>query len=114
MIGGLVARHSLRVHRAPVVDDGRGNLAADWSQAGPARESKGWALDVGNTVEDTANRDGAMVEYTARGPFAADVRSTDRIELFGEMYGVSGDVRRQPGPTPRTSHTILTLTKWTG
>lgn len=113
MIGGLVARHAIVVVRAPLVDDGRGNVTRDWTQA-TERELDGWAIDAGNTTEDEVNRDGSSVEYTVRGPLAADVEAQDRIRLLGDLFVIEGGVLRQPGPSPLTSHTILRLIRWEG
>lgn len=113
MISGAVARHPITVIRAPLVDDGRGNERRDW--ANPTETTiPGWAVDVGNTTADTVNRDGASIEYTVRGPLSADVDGSDRVVLLGNTYEVNGGVRRQPGPSPLTSHTILLLTRWEG
>lgn len=113
MIGGLVARHTITVQRAPLVDDGRGNMTADWSAAA-ATLSPGWAIDAGDTTEDIANRDGASASYTLRGPWGSDVRGSDRVLLFGDVFEVVGEVLRQPGPTDATSHLIVRLTRWEG
>lgn len=113
MIGGQVDRHEIIVRRAPLVDDGRGNMASDWGAAVDT-PSGGWGIDASGSADDTANRDGASNTYTLRGPFAADVRSTDRVVLFGEVFVISGGVQRQPGVTPRTSHTLIVLTRWEG
>lgn len=112
MIGGQVARHSIVVVRAPLVEDVRGAYR-DWSKAVES-PSGGWAIDTGAAGEDTTNRDGSSTEYTLRGPFAADIEATDRVRLFGDLYEVSGGVLRQPGATPVTSHTIISLTRWEG
>lgn len=113
MIGGLVARHTITVQRAPIVDDGRGNETADWSVA-TETASSGWAIDAGDTAEDLANRDGTSASYTLRGPWSSDVRGSDRVALFGEVFEVVGEVVRQPGPTEATSHLIVRLTRWEG
>ena len=113
MIGGLVARHTLTVQRAELVDDGRGNMVPDWSQM-TSHASTRWAVDAGDTTEDTENRDGASVAYTCRGPWGADILGSDRVVLFGEVFEVFGGVLRQPGPTATTSHVIVRLTNWTG
>ncbi|UGS26326.1 hypothetical protein K8F61_17120 [Microbacterium resistens] len=113
MISGVVARHSITIVRAPLVEDGRGNEARDWEHAAESA-SAGWAIDVGASGEDTVNRDGSSVAYTLRGPFAADVQATDRVRLFGDLYDVDGGVLRQPGPSPVTSHTIIRLIRWEG
>lgn len=113
MIGGLVARHSIDVLRAPLVDDGRGNMTRDWPNV-KEHTVRGWAVDAGATLEDEANRDGAAAEYKLYGPFAADVEPTDRVRLFGSLFTIIGGVSRQPGPSPLTSHTILRLIRWEG
>ena len=113
MIGGLTARHKIGRERPELVDDGRGGERLDFSNA-VLVELKGWALDAGATAKDAENRDGARIEWTARGPFTADVERHDRITVFGEQYQIEGAVRRQPGPTELTSHTLLTLTRWEG
>lgn len=113
MIGGQVDRHTIVVRRAPLVDDGRGNEARDWSAAVDI-DSRGWAIDTSGSADDTANRDGASNTYTLRGPFTADVRATDRVVLFGEEFLISGSVQRQPGVTAMTSHTLIVLNRWEG
>ncbi|MGO3844465.1 hypothetical protein [Agrococcus casei] len=113
MIAGAVARHTITIVRAPLVDDGRGNRTRDWTTAAEL-ESTGWAIDAGSTSEDEANRDGSSTAYTLRGPLVADVTATDRVRLFGELFVIDGGVLRQPGPTPLTSHSIIRLERWEG
>ncbi|WP_159576097.1 hypothetical protein [Microbacterium sp. 8M] len=113
VIGGLVDRHTLVRERPVMVDDGRGGLEPDSTTATPV-DLPGWALDAGATVADLQNRDGALIQWTARGPFDADVQRHDRITVFGEKFQIDGAVVRQPGPSPRTSHTILLLKNWEG
>lgn len=113
MIGGLVARHTIVRERPVMVDDGRGGTEADFTGVEPV-DLPGWALDAGNTLADEQNREGALIQWTARGPFAADVQRHDRITVFGEQFQIDGGVRRQPGPSPLTSHTILLLKMWEG
>lgn len=113
MIGGIVARHTIGRERPAMVDDGRGSVEADFTDA-TLVELPGWALDAGATSADLQNRDAAAVRWTARGPFAADIERHDRITVFGETFKIDGAVVRQPGPTPRTSHTILVLVNWEG
>lgn len=96
-----------------MVDDGRGGTEADFTNAEEV-ELRGWALDAGNTIADEQNRDGALIQWTARGPFAADVERHDRITVLGDQLEIDGAVRRQPGPSPATSHTILLLKMWEG
>lgn len=109
----LVRRHTIDVLRAPLVDDGRGNEDRDWSKA-VEHESKGWSIDVGNTAEDTTNRDGDSIEYTLRGPIDADLLASDRVRLMGGLFLVSGAVGRQPGASALTSHSVVKLKSWEG
>jgi hypothetical protein len=113
VIGGAVARHRIDVIRAPLVDDGRGNKERDWANA-TERGLTGWAIDAGSTTEDEVNRDGSAVEYTIRGPFAADIAASDHVRLLGAVFEITGGILRQPGPSPLTSHTIIRLTRWEG
>lgn len=113
MISGVVARHTITVVRAPLVDDGRGNRARDWPNAAE-HTLGGWAIDTGGTTEDESNRDGSSTEYLLRGPIEADVVATDRVRLFGALFHINGGVLLQPGPTALTSHAILRLTRWEG
>lgn len=96
-----------------MVDNGRGGVEADFTGV-TSVDLPGWALDAGSTIADLQNRDGAVIRWTARGPFDADVERHDRITVFGEQFKIDGGVVRQPGPTPRTSHTILLLVNWEG
>jgi len=112
MLTGIVAPHDIIRKRAPLVPDGQGGTERDWDAAASATLS-GWAVDIGNTVEDTAHRDAAMVAYTIRGPLEADIDEDDMIVLFGLEYEIDGGVRRQPGPGP-TSHTTILLKRWEG
>lgn len=96
-----------------MVDDGRGGREADFADVQMVNLA-GWALDAGNTISDDQNRDGALIQWTARGPFAADVERHDRITVFGDEFQIEGAVRRQPGASPLTSHTILLLRNWEG
>jgi hypothetical protein len=97
-----------------MVDDGRGGVEATYPDPVVADALSGWALDAGNTLADAQNRDGALIQWTARGPFAADVERHDLIVVFGEKFQIDGGVVRQPGPSSTTSHTILLLKAWEG
>lgn len=109
----MVARHTVGVVRAPIVDDGRGNAKSDWKNA-IVTPSAGWAIDAGNTAENFEGREADTAEWTIRGPYAADVKPTDRIDLLGVRCKIIGAVMRQPGPTALTSHTILRLQQAAG
>jgi hypothetical protein len=113
MIGGLVDRHTIVVRRAPLRRNSHNDEVRDFTQATDS-PSAGWAVDAGDTSEDNDGRDGIVSSYTLRGPFTADVLDSDRIVLFGVEYLIDGSVRRQPGPSARTSHTIVKLTRTAG
>lgn len=113
MIGGTVDRHTITVVRAPLVDDGRGNLTRDWANAAEFA-LPGWGIDAGSTAEDETNRDGSQTGYTLRGPIAADVDPQDRVRLFGDLFVIDGGVLRQPGPSSITDHCIIRLERWEG
>lgn len=114
MIRGRVARHTLGRQRATMVSDGRGGLDATYPEPVVVDALKGWALDAGASAADLQNRDGAVIQWTARGPYDADVDRQDLIVIDGAKYEIDGAVIRQPGPTARTSHTILLLKRWEG
>lgn len=109
----MVARHTIARERPQMVADGRGGMEADFTAATPV-DLPGWALDAGNTISDEQNRDGALIQWTARGPFTADVERHDRVTVLGSRFKITGAVVRQPGPTSATSHTILLLANWEG
>ena len=113
MIGGLVARHTLLRERPNRVDDGHGGLEDDWIGV-DAVPLPGWAIDAGATAADTVNREGSLIQFTARGPIGADVRAGDRITFDGERYAIDGAPAKQPGPSSRTSHMLLLLKRWEG
>lgn len=104
----MIDRFPITVIRAPLVEDSRGNSRPDWQQA-TRTDIPGWAVDAGDTAENTDGRDGTEASWTIRGPFDADVTGSDRVELFGVVCEVVGQVLRQPGATPRTSHSIVRL-----
>lgn len=113
MIGGRVARHTITITRAPLVDDGRGNMTADWANA-TSSPSEGWAVDAGDTTENADGRDSTTAQWTIRGPYGADVVASDHVTLLSVECEIVGAVLPQPGPTPGTSHTILRLRSVTG
>jgi hypothetical protein len=101
-----VFRHSITRLRSSTVVDRRDNVVVD----GPPVpvELFGWAIDAGDTRDPSGEgRDGDVIEYTLRGPFAADVLSSDRLVVLGLECTIVGAVLRQPGVSPATSHTIV-------
>lgn len=113
MIGGIIARHTITVVRAPVTENRRGQDVRDWNAA-TRTDLKGWAIDAGDTADLRDGRVGSGANWTIRGPLNSDVRATDRIVLLGVECDIDGAILRQPGPSPLTSHTIIRLTRVEG
>jgi hypothetical protein len=107
-VTGLIFRHTVTRLRAPEVDDAHGNKVRDWGNA-TSVDLPGWAVDASGTQEDTDGRQGTVNRLRLLGPYGVDVVASDRLVALGETYEVEGDVLRQPGPSPRTSHTIVSL-----
>jgi hypothetical protein len=105
------ATETLTRLRAPLVLD-HGSMVADWDAATEATLT-GWTLQPGAPVEDLQNREAVRVDWTAYGPYAADVIATDRIRLPSGDYSVIGEPERWKSPTGRISSTKLLLQRWT-
>ena len=104
------ATETLTRLRAPQVMD-HGSMVADWSEAVEATLT-GWSLQPGASVEDLQNRDAVRVDWTAYGPYYADVSAADKIRLPSGDYGVIGEPERWKSPTGRISSTKLLLQRW--
>lgn len=96
--------------RAPMVSD-HGSMVSDWDNAAEATLT-GWSLQPGASAEDLQNRDAVRVDWTAYGPYDADVTATDKIRLADGDYSVIGRPERWKSPTGRVSHTKLLLSVW--
>lgn len=96
--------------RAALVSD-HGSLVSDWSTPTEATLA-GWSLQPGASVEDLQNREAVRVDWTAYGPYDADVKATDRIRLPSGVYSVIGEPERWKSPTGRVSSTKLLLSRW--
>lgn len=96
--------------RAPLVKD-HGSWVADWENA-PEFPLTGWSLQPGASVEDSQNRQAVRVDWTAYGPYDADVTAADKIRLPSGDYSVIGEPERWKSPTGRVSSTKLLLQKW--
>lgn len=96
--------------RAPRILD-HGSMVSDWDNATEATLA-GWSLQPGASVEDLQNRDAVRVDWTAYGPYDADVTATDRIRLPSGDYSVTGEPERWKSPTGRISSTKLLLSTW--
>lgn len=96
--------------RAPQVMD-HGSLVSDWDNA-TEEPITGWSLQPGASAEDLQNRDSVRVDWTAYGPYDADVTAADKIRLPSGDYGVIGEPERWKSPTGRVSSTKLLLQRW--
>lgn len=96
--------------RAPLVSD-HGSMVSDWDNATEAA-LEGWSLQPGASAEDLQNRQAERVDWTAIGPYDADVTGADKIRLPDGDYGVIGRPERWKSPTGRISHTKLLLSAW--
>lgn len=104
------ANETLTRLRAPLVKD-HGSWVPDWSAPTEATLT-GWSLQPGASVEDLQNRDAVRVDWTAYGPYDADVTAADKIRLPSGDYGVIGEPERWKSPTGRISSTKLLLSRW--
>ena len=104
------ATETLTRLRAPQVMD-HGSMVADWSEAVEATLT-GWSLQPGASSEDLLNREAVRVDWTAYGPYDADVIASDRIRLPSGDYSVIGEPERWKSPTGRVSSTKLLLQRW--
>lgn len=96
--------------RAPLVKD-HGSWVPDWGNASEA-DLPGWSLQPGASVEDLQNRQAERADWTAIGPYEADVTATDKIRLPDGDYSVVGRPERWKSPTGRVSSTKLLLSAW--
>lgn len=98
-----------RLRAALVLD--HGSMASDWS-APDEVTIQGWSLQPGASAEDLQNRDAVRVDWTAYGPYDADVSAADKIRLPSGDFGVIGEPERWKSPTGRVSSTKLLLQRW--
>ena len=96
--------------RAPMVKD-HGSWVPDWSDP-PEVDLPGWTVQPGASAEDLQNRQADRIDWTAIGPYGADVTSSDKIRLPSGDYGVVGEPERWKSPTGRVSSTKLLLSRW--
>lgn len=104
------ANETLTRLRAPLIKD-HGSMVPNWAAAATATLT-GWSLQPGAPVEDLQNREAVRVDWTAYGPYDADVVATDRIRLPSGDYSVIGEPERWKSPTGRISSMKLLLQKW--
>ena len=108
-----VFRHTIDVIRAPAAEDRRGNTTRDWGTATETPIPR-WAIDTEESGDLGDGRTGSTSRWVIRGPYEADIVASDRVRLLGILCEIDGDVLRQPGPSRRTSHTIVRLTRVEG
>ena len=104
------ATETLTRLRAPVVMD-HGSPVSDWDAAVEG-SLPGWSLQPGASAEDLQNREAVRVDWTAYGPYDADVAATDMIRLPSGDYSVVGEPERWKSPTGRVSSTKILLSRW--
>lgn len=73
----------------------------------------GCDVQTGNTVEDSANRDGVMIEYTVYAPADADLPDDALVVYDGQDFEIVGVVRLFVDTFGTTYRTAL-LRKWAG
>lgn len=100
-----------RLRPAAPTQDRYGNDVPGVETAAPIGR---WNIDAGDTDEDTAARQGTVVEYTIRKRGRVDLVDSDRIVYDGSVYAIEGEIRWQPGPSARTSHTIVRIRRAEG
>jgi len=104
------ARDSVIRLRAALVSD-HGALVPDWDNVTEA-VLDGWLLQPGASLEDLTNRAGVSIEWTAYGPYDADVIASDRIRLPSGDYSVIGEPERWKSPTGRLNAMKVLLQRW--
>jgi len=104
------AKETLVRLRAARVKD-HGSWVDDWSSPSEV-DLPGWSLQPGASAEDLQNRQGTRVDWTAIGPYEADVAATDRVRLPSGDYSVIGEPERWKSPTGRVSSTKILLQRW--
>lgn len=104
------ARDSITRIRAPFVFD-HGSLVPDWDNATETVLTD-WLLQPGASVEDLQNRDAVRADWTAYGPYDADVLASDRIRLPSGVFSVIGDPERWKSPSGRMNGTKFLMQRW--
>lgn len=109
MLVSFATETLVRLRAAQVMD--HGSLVSDWEAAAEVA-IPGWSLQPGASAEDLQNRQADRVDWTAIGPYDADVTSADKIRLPSGDYSVVGEPERWKSPTGRISSTKLLLRRW--
>lgn len=109
MLVSFATEAIVRLRAAQVMD--HGSLVDDWDAASE-EVLLGWSLQPGASAEDLQNREATRVDWTAYGPYEADVLASDRIRLASGDYAVIGEPEHWKSPTGRVSSTKLLLQRW--
>ena len=91
------------------VRDDRNNLVEGEMEA---LQITGCSIQPGASAEDVAMRQTTTIDYTIFAPATTDVCSTDRLEIYGEVYEVVGEPQRWNSPTGTISHVKILARRW--
>lgn len=101
--------------RAPVAEDAYGNEVPDWAAAELAPvEVPGCRLIPEPGGEYTADRDATTTRWRLFAPVDADLRDTDRVRFYGDVYEIEGSVQRWRSPTGALAHLEALLRRTEG
>jgi len=113
MIPKALATQTITVIRPAWVDDGHGNLVADWSAA-TEHDIDGWSVQPSSPLGDLDHRDAVNYRFRAFGPPDADVQWWDRVRWEGHVLEVTGAPIHWWSATGAINHTELALDAWEG
>lgn len=109
MLVSFATETLIRLRAATVMD--HGSPVQDWGDP-QAAELPGWSLQPGASTEDALHREAVRVDWTAHGPYDADILATDKVRLPSGDYSVIGEPERWKSPTGRVSSTKILLQRW--
>ena len=100
--------------RAPLVDDGHGNMTENWDEPASA-DIWGCRVQPLSSAEVLEHRQ-AGLEVTKRllAPYASGVLSTDRIVFAGVTYEVGDDPANHRSPSGAAAHDEILLRRFDG
>jgi hypothetical protein len=109
------ATDTIKVIRAPKIDDGRGGERYDFRSPQVTRTPiEGCSVQPGPSNEVRESRDAELIAWTVLAPEDADVTGSDQVEYEGKDYRIYGVPQRWTGPSELTSHTLIYLRRWEG
>jgi head-tail adaptor len=83
--------HTVKVLRAPLISDGKGNQIRDWAHAS-SRTYAAWVQPV-SSDEQTLNEQRVVSRWRLFAEPSADIAATDRISWAGKTFQVDGEVQ---------------------